>query len=108
MSETSNFFKAANLDELKEGELFAVEVDGEPLCLLKIQDTIYAFTNNCTHVSGPLNEGRLDSYCLTCPWHGSQFDIRTGTVLRGPALQELMTYPVKIEDNVVLVNLPPD
>jgi nitrite reductase/ring-hydroxylating ferredoxin subunit len=102
----TDYFKVARADELDEGELMTVEVDGEPVCLAKVEGRIYAFTDNCTHISGPLNEGELDGEVLTCPWHGAQFNITTGKVLRGPARQDIATYPVKVEDNAVFVSLP--
>jgi nitrite reductase/ring-hydroxylating ferredoxin subunit len=102
----TEYFKVAQADELDEGELMAVEVDGEPVCLAKVEGRVYAFTDDCTHIGGPLNEGELDGEVLTCPWHGAQFNITTGRVLRGPARQDIATYPVKVEDNAVFVALP--
>ena len=71
-----------------------------------VDGDVCAFTDNCTHISGPLNEGELDGEVLTCPWHGAQFNVRTGKVLRGPARQDILTYAVKIEDKSILVSLP--
>lgn len=102
----TDFLKAAELGELEEGELLPVEVDGELVCLAKVEGTIYAFTDNCTHISGPLNEGELEGCVLTCPWHAAQFDIRTGKVLRGPARQDVLTYPVKVENGTIYIQLP--
>ena len=102
----AEFIKVAAHDELEEGELLAVEVDGEPICIAKVDGRVYAFTDNCTHISGPLNEGDLEGCVLTCPWHGAQFDVRTGKVLRGPARQNILTYPVKVEDESILISLP--
>jgi nitrite reductase/ring-hydroxylating ferredoxin subunit len=102
----SEFLKVAEQDELEEGELLPLEVDGELICLAKVDGEVYAFTDNCTHISGPLSDGELSGYVLTCPWHGAQFDIRTGKVLRGPARQDIMTYPVKVEDDSIFVSLP--
>ena len=102
----TEFIKVAEQDELEEGGLMAVEVDGDPICLARVDGVVYAFTDNCTHISGPLNEGDLEGCVLTCPWHGAQFDVRTGKVLRGPARQDIMTYPVKIEDESILISLP--
>lgn len=104
----TEFFKVAHLSEIAEGSLLGREVDGELVCLARVKGCIYAFTDNCTHISGPLNEGELEEYTLTCPWHGAQFDVRTGQVLRGPARQSVMTYPVKIADESVFVELPPE
>ncbi len=102
-----DFVKVAGPNDIIEGHLFPVEVDGEPICLTKIDGTIYAFTDNCTHISGPLNEGELHGCVLTCSWHGAQFDVRTGKVLRGPARQDLYTYPVKVEEDGIYISLPP-
>lgn len=102
----TDYFKVAQVDDLDEGELMAVEADGEPVCLAKVNGCIYAFTDDCTHISGPLSEGELDGEVLTCPWHLAQFNVTTGKVLRGPARRDIATYPVKIEDNAVLVSLP--
>jgi 3-phenylpropionate/trans-cinnamate dioxygenase ferredoxin component len=102
----ADFYKAAEQSELDEGELLPVEVDGELICLARVEGNVYAFTDNCTHISGPLNDGELEGCVLTCPWHLAQFDIRTGKVLRGPARQDIMTYPVKIEDDAIYIQLP--
>jgi nitrite reductase/ring-hydroxylating ferredoxin subunit len=102
----TGFLNVASVDDVEEGGLLPLEADGELVCLAKVAGCIYAFTDNCTHISGPLNEGELEGYVLTCPWHGAQFDIRTGKVLRGPARQDILTYPVKIEDNAIFIRLP--
>jgi nitrite reductase/ring-hydroxylating ferredoxin subunit len=102
----TDFIKVATLDEVGEGEMYPIEVDGEPVCLTRVEGTIYAFTDNCTHISGPLNEGELEGCVVTCPWHGAQFDVRNGKVVRGPARQDLYTYHVKVEDNAIFISLP--
>jgi 3-phenylpropionate/trans-cinnamate dioxygenase ferredoxin component len=102
----ADFIKVAQLDEIEEGELKAIEADGELICLARVHGRICAFTDNCTHISGPLNEGALEGAILTCPWHGAQFDVQTGKVLRGPARQDLFTYPVRVEGDAVLLQLP--
>jgi uncharacterized protein YbjT (DUF2867 family)/nitrite reductase/ring-hydroxylating ferredoxin subunit len=54
----------------------------------------------CPHRQGPLAEGKLDGSTVTCPWHGSQFDVCTGEVLRGPATEDLKTYAVSVDGGV--------
>lgn len=100
------FIKVAHLSDLEEDTLYPIDVDGEPVCLTKINGTVYAFTDNCTHISGPLNQGEFADCIVTCPWHGARFDVRTGKVLRGPARQDLYTYTVKVEDDAVFIDLP--
>ena len=102
----SEFVEVAKLNDLDEGELLGLEVDGELICLAKVNGHIYACTDNCTHISGPLSEGELNGDILTCPWHGAQFNIRTGKVLRGPARQDILTYPVRVEGESILISLP--
>ncbi len=102
----TDFIKVAKVDDLEDGELMPVEVDGEPVCLAKVDGEVYAFTDDCTHIGGPLNEGELDGEVLTCPWHGAQFDVRSGKVLRGPARQDIQTYAVRVDNDDILVSIP--
>jgi len=59
-----------------------------------------ATQTKCPHKQGPLNEGKLDGSTVTCPWHGSQFNVCTGTVLQGPAVDPLKTYCVTVDGEV--------
>jgi nitrite reductase/ring-hydroxylating ferredoxin subunit len=54
-------------------------------------------------VGGPLAQGKLEGYEVQCPWHGSKFDIRTGKVVRLPAMRAEPTYDVKVEENNILI-----
>jgi nitrite reductase/ring-hydroxylating ferredoxin subunit len=54
----------------------------------------------CTHKAGPLSEGAVDDTTVTCPLHGSQFNIWTGAVLRGPAKEPLKTYRVIVDGEI--------
>jgi nitrite reductase/ring-hydroxylating ferredoxin subunit len=54
----------------------------------------------CTHRGGPLNEGKLEGSTVTCPWHGTQFNVCTGAVLRGPATEPIKTYRVMVEGEI--------
>ena len=54
-----------------------------------------AFQDRCTHRGGPLSDGALICGTVQCPWHGSQFDVHTGEVKRGPAKEKIATYPIE-------------
>ena len=54
-----------------------------------------AFQDRCTHRGGPLSDGVLICGTVQCPWHGSQFDVRTGEVKCGPATERIATYPIE-------------
>jgi nitrite reductase/ring-hydroxylating ferredoxin subunit len=62
--------------------------------------TLCAAQAKCTHRQGPLNKGKLDGSTVTCPLHGSQFNVCTGEVLRGPATDPLKTYRVIVDGGI--------
>jgi len=72
------------------GDVAVYNVDGK-LC---------ATDAKCTHRGGLLNTGKLDGSTVTCPLHGSQFNVCTGAVLRGPAMDPLTAYRVVVEGDV--------
>ena len=86
------------LQELKTGIPHRVEHAGCGILLCRVDDTVYAVHDTCTHEDISLSLGVLCEHRLRCPLHGSEFDIRTGKVLDEPAETDLPTYPVTIED----------
>ena len=91
----------APVNDVPEGELVRVDMDGVPVVVLREGDSVYAASNTCTHVGGPLNEGERDGTCVTCPWHGSQFDLRDGRVIHGPATAPLDMLEGRIAEGQV-------
>ena len=67
------------------------------VAVFNVAGRLCATQAKCTHRGGPLNEGTLDGSTVTCPWHGSQFNVCTGAVLRGPAKDPLETHRVSVE-----------
>ena len=92
----------ARLDEIEPGSLACVKVGETELALARVDGEVYAVQGHCLHLQGPLCEGRLDGHVLSCPWHGWQYDVRTGENEFDRAIQ-LETYPVVIEDGEVRV-----
>jgi nitrite reductase/ring-hydroxylating ferredoxin subunit len=85
--------------ELGDGELRRVEVDGEPALLTRARDgRVCAIAATCTHLGGPLDEGERDGDIVTCPWHGSRFDLCTGAVVSGPAVFPQPIYESRVRD----------
>lgn len=83
--------------ELTEGEPKQLELNGEKLCVVKVQGEIYALSDTCTHAQIPMSTGAVDGHELICPWHGAAFDVRTGIPTCGPATIPLRCYNVTIE-----------
>jgi glycine betaine catabolism B len=100
---SGDFVKVATAKDIQPSQMKEVEVNGEKICLANIEGKYYAIGNVCTHLGGPLAQGKLEGYEVQCPWHGSRFDIRTGKVVRPPAMRPEPTYEIKIEnDNILL------
>jgi nitrite reductase/ring-hydroxylating ferredoxin subunit len=70
------------------------------VAVFNVAGTFCATQDKCTHRQGPLSKGKLEGSTVTCPWHGSQFDVCTGAVLRGPAKDPLKTYRVVVEGEI--------
>jgi 3-phenylpropionate/trans-cinnamate dioxygenase ferredoxin subunit len=112
------FTEVAKIDELKNGTMKAVSAAGREILLARVGDKYYAVDGRCPHMKGNLSQGKLEGTVVTCPLHGSQFDITNGQVVRwlkggmmskiGSALKpskDLTVYNVKVEDNRVLVEV---
>ena len=89
------FVKVARKTELPENDGTYVEVEGNRIALFILGGEIYALDNACTHLGGPLSQGRVKEGEVECPWHGSRFDIRTGEVKLFPAREDVATYKVR-------------
>jgi glycine betaine catabolism B len=98
-----DFVKVAETKDVQASQMVAVNVNGEKVCLSNVNGKYYAMGNVCTHMGGPLGEGKLEEYIVQCPWHGSRFDIRSGEVVRPPAMRPESTYEIKVENNNILI-----
>ena len=95
----------ASVDELPDGEMVKVELDGRPIVLLKHEDGTHAFEGTCPHFGCGLWDGKLEGHILTCPCHGSQFDVTDGTLVHGPATAPVPSYEVRVRKGRVEVRL---
>jgi nitrite reductase/ring-hydroxylating ferredoxin subunit/uncharacterized membrane protein len=82
-------------DDLAVNQMKLVHVDDRRLVVGHMEDGYAAFEDRCTHKGGPLSDGVLVCGTVQCPWHGSQFDVRTGEVKCGPAEVPIETYPIE-------------
>ena len=98
------FRSVARVDEIPPGTIAALQVDGEDIAVANVGGEFFATQGHCLHLQGPLGEGRLEGPVLSCPWHGWQYDVRTGENEFDRAIQ-LQTYPVKVQDGEVKVSL---
>jgi toluene monooxygenase system ferredoxin subunit len=101
----SDWREVIELDEIWEGELVTRQVDGIAVLLINIDGDIHAFLDKCPHAGTPLNQGLLEGRVLTCASHLWQFDVADGGVGVNPKNCQLISYPVRIEDGKVLVQI---
>jgi nitrite reductase/ring-hydroxylating ferredoxin subunit len=97
---------AAKADEVGEGEVIGVVVDGQDVALYRVGGTVYATSNVCTHEFALLSDGYVEDGCIECPLHQARFDIASGEVRAAPATDPIKTYPVKLDGGQVMVDLP--
>lgn len=93
-------------DMVAEGASLRLSIDGTVLTLARLGGQLYAFQEFCTHRYGPLSEGELKGCAVSCPWHQSKFDVRTGEVISGPAKLPLRTFRVEVREQIVWVEAP--
>jgi 3-phenylpropionate/trans-cinnamate dioxygenase ferredoxin component len=89
--------------ELRPGESRLVEIEGRKVGVFNAGDDLYAIEDRCSHDDGPLAEGEFDAERRTveCPRHGSLFDLETGRPKTLPAYMPVDTFPVRVEDGVI-------
>jgi|SRR5579883_573932 len=92
---------------LPEGKLVSAKAGDFPVCLLRRNGTVLAIGGWCTHLGGPLAKGELEGDTVTCPWHASQFDLKTGEVVQGPATVAARHFETRIRDGKVEVKPAP-
>lgn len=91
--------------ELADGKMHKYDVNNVSIVLIRHGDGLHAFAGTCPHFGGPLWEGKLDGHCVTCPWHGSQFDISDGRLLHGPSTHPIPCYDVRERNGRVEIRL---
>jgi 3-phenylpropionate/trans-cinnamate dioxygenase ferredoxin component len=100
---TSDTIEICGADELPPGASRLVEADGRKIGVFNAGGELYAIEDRCSHDDGPLAEGPFDADRKTveCPRHGSLFDLETGRPKTLPAYMPVDTFPVRVEDGVI-------
>lgn len=92
------------LEELPDGAAKAVVVGCQEIALFNVKGKIYALRNFCPHRGAPLSEGFIEDHQVICSWHGWQFDLSTGGLVRNPRIR-VETYPVRVVEGEIQVQL---
>ena len=95
--------KVANVNDINEGKMFYIKVNGKNAFITKINGRYYCMEGDCSHEGGSLWEGILEGKNVICPLHGAEFDVTTGKVVMPPATENKKTYQVKIKGNDLFI-----
>ena len=110
MSIVSEYATSVKEKDLQESKSVRIDVKNKPIVLTKVSGKVYAMDAVCSHEGGPLEDGNVEGYNLTCPWHYAVFDIRNAKVSDQTVwATDLSSYPVKIEQSTgnILIDLEP-
>jgi len=94
-----------SLATLVEGKSVRIEKNGEPICLARVGDEVFAIGDTCSHSDASLAEGEISGFKIECWLHGAEFDLRTGDALTPPAVAPVKSYPVTIDGDSVTVEM---
>jgi len=105
-----SFFKVAEISEIPVGKMKMVKIKDKELLIVNVNGNFYAITNPYTHKGGDLSKGSLVDKVVTCPVHGSKFDVTTGKSLSGPKsgffrskTGDATPYEVRVEGKDILI-----
>jgi len=101
--------KRVKLDQTKDlpaegkGKVLLLQ-DGREIAIFKREGKLYAIDNICPHEGGPLGDGVFEEDIVTCPWHGWQFDVKTGAC-QNLCGENVCCYPVEVENGEIFLRL---
>jgi naphthalene 1,2-dioxygenase system ferredoxin subunit len=101
----NNWTDVSAFDDVPEEDVVGVETAGKDVALYNVDGQVYATDNICTHGHARLCDGFLEGFEIECPLHQGKFDIRDGRPTCQPVTEAVRTYPVKIENGRVFVDL---
>jgi 3-phenylpropionate/trans-cinnamate dioxygenase ferredoxin subunit len=107
-----SFTKVAQTNDIPKGSMKVYSAGHKQILVSNVDGNYYAIDNTCTHMGGDLSKGKLDGKIITCPRHGSKFDVTSGDCISGPKLgifkpkgKNTTAYQVKIEGNSIKIDI---
>ena len=100
----AEFVTVSRVDDLPAGKARQVTVEGRWVALFNLAGRFHAIDSICLHRGGPLAEGKVVGCVVTCPWHGWQFDVTTGTMIQDPRVG-VTSHETRIVDGDVQIRL---
>ncbi|MCK5308272.1 MAG: non-heme iron oxygenase ferredoxin subunit [Zetaproteobacteria bacterium] len=101
----AEWIDVARIDELTPGNRKIIMTDVAEIAVFNLDGEFFAIEDVCTHDGGELASGVCDGDQIICPRHGARFCIRSGKVLTPPAYEDIETFPVRIDQGVVQIDI---
>ena len=102
--QTVTLGKTAEVEDGR-GKCF-VTPDGSKIAVFNVGGKFYAIDDLCTHAEASLSDGWVDGHCVACPWHGAEFDLKTGAAMTPPASEPVKNYPVVVDGEDLKIEMP--
>jgi 3-phenylpropionate/trans-cinnamate dioxygenase ferredoxin subunit len=106
------YIKIGQTTDIHDGDKRKVTVNGHDILLANVNNSYYAIDNTCPHMGGSLYEGQLNGSLVTCPRHGSVYDVTNGKVIQSGKLffikvkiGDVKSYPIKVEGTDIMVGI---
>ena len=95
---------AGKISKIPSGQMLKMSANGRDILVANVDGNFYAIDDTCTHQGANLSEGTLEGSTITCPWHGSTWDCKTGKLIAfASQLKDLASYKVIVESDSVFV-----
>ena len=107
-----SLYEVAKTSDMPEGTMKAVSIQDKEIIVVNYEGNYYAINRRCTHMGGNLSKGKLEGKIVTCPRHGSRFDVTTGESISGPRIGFLKlktknepNYQVKVDNDSIKIDI---
>lgn len=102
----SGYQKVAKVEEIPLGKMKSVEIGFDRFIICHTEEGFFALVDECSHDGAPISDGRVDREGnVVCPRHGARFECKSGEVKAPPAVTAIDTFPVKVEDGDIYINI---
>ena len=101
----NNWILVGTADNIEVEDIIRFDHNDKTFCVYKLEDGFYATDGICTHEAVHLEDGLVMENEIECPMHQGVFDIKTGEAISPPACDDLKTYPVKVENNNIYIQI---
>lgn len=98
------WIQVARIEDVPTNTGLPVQAEEQAIALYKVDGKVYALDGVCPHAGGPLAEGSLNGCLAMCPWHGWEFNVKTGVCDFNPSIAT-KTFPVKEENGQVFIQM---